>query len=85
MRAQHVEYHAPARFDDELEVFVRVKRIGATSIVWQFEAYNVATSEHLATAQQTMVQVDLANRRPVRVPDRVRSAIEQFDREVQSA
>ena len=25
MRAQHVEYHAPARFDDEVEVFVRVK------------------------------------------------------------
>ena len=24
MRAQHVEYHAPARFDDQLEVFVRV-------------------------------------------------------------
>ena len=23
MRAQQVEYHAPARFDDELEVFVR--------------------------------------------------------------
>jgi acyl-CoA thioesterase FadM len=29
MRAQHVEYHAPARFDDELEVFVRVRRSGA--------------------------------------------------------
>jgi len=28
MRAQHVEYHAPARFDDELEVFVRVCRLG---------------------------------------------------------
>ena len=28
MRAQHVEYHAPARFDDELEVFVRVRRAG---------------------------------------------------------
>ena len=24
MRAQHVEYHAPAKFDDQLEVFVRV-------------------------------------------------------------
>ena len=28
MRAQHVEYHAPAAFDDELDVFVRVRRIG---------------------------------------------------------
>ena len=28
MRAQHVEYHAPARFDDELEVFVRARAAG---------------------------------------------------------
>ena len=43
MRAQHVEYLAPARFDDELDVFVRVRRIGTTSIVWEFEAHEVAT------------------------------------------
>ena len=40
MRAQHVEYHAPARFDDELEVFVRVRRLGRTSVTWEFEAWN---------------------------------------------
>ena len=85
MRAQHVEYHAPARFDDELEVFVRVLRIGTTSMVWQFEAVNVATSEHLATAQQTLVQVDLASRRPVPVSGRLRSAIRGFDQEVETA
>ena len=28
MRASNVEYHAPARFDDLLEMFVRVERIG---------------------------------------------------------
>ena len=32
MRAMTVEYHAPARFDDLLEVFVRVERIGTTSV-----------------------------------------------------
>ena len=53
MRAQHVEYHAPARFDDELEVFVRVDRLGQTSIRWAFDAYRVATGEHLASATQT--------------------------------
>ena len=31
MRAQHVEYHAPARFDDQLEVFVRVDRLAPAS------------------------------------------------------
>ena len=32
MRAVHVEYEAPARFDDLLEVFVRTVRIGRTSV-----------------------------------------------------
>ena len=67
MRAQHVEYHAPARFDDELEVFVRVRRIGTTSLSWEFEAYKVSGGDRLVAANQTLVSVDLAERRPVPV------------------
>src|SRR5919202_128094 len=32
MRASTVEYFAPARFDDLLEVFVRLSRVGRTSV-----------------------------------------------------
>src|SRR4026208_1979773 len=35
MRASSVEYHAPARFDDLIESFVRVRRIGTTSITYE--------------------------------------------------
>ena len=83
MRAQHVEYHAPARFDDELEVFVRVRRIGTTSLAWEFEAYNAASDERLVAATQTMVTVDLAGRRPVPVEWRVREAIAGFEWELE--
>ena len=41
MRANDVEYFAPARFDDELEIFVRVSRIGRTSITFEFGAYKI--------------------------------------------
>ena len=41
MRANDVEYFAPARFDDEIEVFVRVARIGRTSVTFEFAAYRV--------------------------------------------
>src|SRR5918992_2979602 len=41
MRASNVEYHAPARFDDLLEVFVRVERIGTTSVMYDLAAYRV--------------------------------------------
>jgi acyl-CoA thioester hydrolase len=79
MRSQHVEYHAPARFDDELEVFVRVRRIGTSSVSWEFEAYTVAADERLVSATQTLVAVDLAERRPVPVEWRVRDAIGRFE------
>ena len=82
MRAQHVEYHAPARFDDELEVFVRVRRMGRTSVTWEFEAWNAVSDEHLATSTQTAVYV--AARTPVRVNDAVREAVVAFDRAVES-
>ena len=83
MRAQHVEYHAPARFDDELEVYVRVRRIGTTSVLWEFEAYNAPTDERLVVATQTAVSVDLAERRPVPVEWRVREAIAAFEPELE--
>ncbi len=83
MRAQAVEYHAPARFDDELEVFVRVRKIGRTSVLWEFDAYNVADGDRLASASQTMVQVDLARRRPVAVEERFREAVSAFEPELE--
>jgi acyl-CoA thioester hydrolase len=83
MRAQHVEYHAPARFDDELDVFVRVRRIGTTSISWEFEAYSVTGDERLVSALQTLVAVDATDRRPVPVEWRVRDAIAQFETELE--
>ena len=36
MRANVVEYFAPAVFDDEIEVFCRVARIGRTSVTYEF-------------------------------------------------
>ena len=83
MRAQHVEYHAPASFDDELEVFVRVRRIGTTSLSWEFEAYKVSGGDRLVAANQTLVSVDLAERQPVPVEWRLRDAIAGFEPELE--
>ena len=41
LRALNIEYHAPARFDDLLEVFIRVERIGRTSMTFEMAAYRV--------------------------------------------
>ena len=82
MRASSVEYHAPARFDDLLEVFVRVERIGTTSVTYDHAAYKLANGgddELMVTAKQTLVWIDLAQRRPLPVPDLFRRRILEFE------
>jgi acyl-CoA thioester hydrolase len=79
MRATHVEYEAPARFDDLLECFVRVARIGRTSITYECAAYRLPDDVLMVTATQTMVLIDRETRRPVAVPDDARAAIRAFD------
>jgi acyl-CoA thioester hydrolase len=79
MRACDVEYHAPARFDDLIEVFVRMKRIGRTSATYECAAYRVADDALMVTATQTVVLVDLAERRAAEIPDTVRERIRAFE------
>jgi acyl-CoA thioester hydrolase len=79
MRASSVEYHAPARFDDLIEAFVRVSRIGRSSMTYECAAYRLPDDTLMVTAQQTLVLVDLASRTPAPVPDDVRAAIGGFE------
>ncbi|MDE3026246.1 MAG: acyl-CoA thioesterase [Acidobacteriota bacterium] len=69
MRANDVEYFAPARFDDELEIHVRVSRVGRTSITYAFAAHRLPEGTLMVTAHQTLVYVDLAARRAMPIPD----------------
>jgi acyl-CoA thioester hydrolase len=79
MRASNVEYHAPARFDDLIEAFVRVSRIGRSSVTYECAAYRLPDDALMVTAQQTLVQVDRESRRPAAVPDEVRALIRRFE------
>ena len=79
MRASSVEYHAPARFDDPLEIFVRTARIGRTSTTYECAAYRMGDDELMVTARQTLVLVDLAERRPRPIPDDYRELLRSFE------
>ena len=41
VRALKVEYVAPARFDDLIEVFIRIARVGRTSVTYELAAYRI--------------------------------------------
>jgi len=79
MRANTIEYHAPAGFDDLLEVFIRVARIGRTSVTYECAAYRVDDDVLMVTAEQTLVLVDLDERKPCRIPDEFRERIREFE------
>jgi len=79
MRALSVEYHAPARFDDLIEAFVRVKRIGRTSMTYECAAYRLPDDVLMVTAELTVVLVDLAARRPIPMPEEIRETIRAFE------
>ena len=79
MRANDVEYFAPARFDDELEIYARVSRIGRTSVTFQFAAYKIPEDTLMVTAHQTLVYVDLDERKALPVPDDYRAAVFELE------
>jgi acyl-CoA thioester hydrolase len=79
MRANTIEYHAPARFDDLLEVFIRVARIGTTSVTYECAAYRVEDDVLMVTASQTLVLVDLDERKACPVPEWFKEKIRGFE------
>ncbi len=81
MRAFSVEYFAPAEFDDLLEVFVRLARIGRTSMTYECAAYRVEDDALMVTARQTLVLVDLDERRAAPLPEEYVDAVRAFERE----
>ena len=79
MRAMNVEYHAPAVFDDLIEVFVRLARVGRTSATYEFAAYRADDDELMVTASQTLVLVDLEERRACAISERFIETVRAFE------
>ena len=79
MRASTIEYTAPAKFDDLIEVFIRMSRIGRTSVTYEFAAYRVDADVLMVTAKQTLVLIDLEERKACEIPDWYRERIREFE------
>ncbi|MGH3344315.1 MAG: acyl-CoA thioesterase [Carbonactinosporaceae bacterium] len=66
-----IDFHRPARFDDELRVLVRCRAIGTTSFTLEFEVLR-DDGERLASAEIVYVNLDPATQGARPVPDRFR-------------
>lgn len=72
-----VEYHRSAEYDDELDVCVRVARIGRSSMTFALEIHR--GDAHLVTGEVVYVNADPATRQSAPVPAFLRDAVSAFD------
>lgn len=79
MRATTIEYLAPARFDDLIEVFIRISRIGRTSVTYECAAYRAQDDVLMVTASQTLVLVDLEERKACPIPEWLKERVRAFE------
>ena len=74
-----LEYKAPARVDDLLELFTRVSRIGNTSLVMDSEVYVQNSDRLLLQSQVIYVGYDAAEGTKRPVPRDIRAVVEEFE------
>ena len=74
-----LEYMAPARVDDMLDIFVRVSRIGRASIVFNTETYHIDAEDPCARAEVICANFDANTGVARRIPDDLRRLIDTYE------
>jgi YbgC/YbaW family acyl-CoA thioester hydrolase len=77
VRKSTLEYHAPAHFDDLLQVGVRCGRIGSSSMLFTLGVYR--GEDLLVSGELVYVHVDAASRLPQPVPQQLREVLQGFE------
>lgn len=73
------DYHAPARFDDLIEVYVRTAYIGRSSMRVLFEVYRSGEDELITTAQGVFVNADSTTMKSTPFPDDLVQIITEWE------
>ena len=71
------EYHAPAGFDDDIDIGVRVARLGRSSMRTLVEIHR--GDQHLITGELIYVYKDPVLNAPAPLPDEFRRLIVEFE------
>jgi acyl-CoA thioester hydrolase len=74
------QYKSPARFDDELEVFVRVPEIRHTSFIFEYLITRKLTGEIISCGHTVMVILNADTKKPTAIPDEIKNKILEFEK-----
>jgi acyl-CoA thioester hydrolase len=72
-----IDYHRSAEYDDEIDVCVRVARIGRSSMPFALEIWR--GEDHLVSGEVVYVNADPQTRRSAPVPDFLRDAVSRLE------
>jgi acyl-CoA thioester hydrolase len=72
----HCSYHGPLAFPGTVDAGLRVGHLGRSSVRYEIELREHGAGEAAAEGWFVHVFVDRESRRPVAIPDRLRSALE---------
>jgi acyl-CoA thioester hydrolase len=76
------DYRAPARFDDQLRVWIRISRIGKTSYTFD---YRITRADAIiCEAKTTLVAVEKTTRQPFPLPAAFVAALEAYEASAES-
>jgi acyl-CoA thioester hydrolase len=85
VKSTAVDYHAPARLDNELKISVVVEKMGRASVQFIQQAWRITQDEYgsseelLATGRIKVGCVDLASFRPSEIPPNVLASIRTME------
>ena len=77
VRKAEVEYHASAEYDNEIDIGVRVERLGRSSFDFRVEIYRF--DQLLVSGKVIYVNADPVQRKSAPMPDFLRLAIKGFE------
>jgi acyl-CoA thioester hydrolase len=75
----HCQYKSSAVSGELLQADARVEKIGNTSVIFECAIYRQGSDQKIAGGHVTAVMVNPKTRQPVRVPDKIRQAIMNFE------
>lgn len=78
-RKATIEYHAPARYDDVLDIGVRCAGFGRSSVRFVLEIYR--GGEHLISGELIYVYADTAIRKGVQFPESWRTVLARIEKQ----
>lgn len=82
VRHAELDYHLPALLDDALEVQSTITKIGGASAVIKQDIYREETL--LVNVQIVLVCIDIATKRPVKIPDSMREILGRFTNDTEA-